>query len=166
MRHNRPRNEPIIRIADIPPIGDIPQQTLLATRAIRGRPHAEIMPVALGRTLPRQALDVGLVVPLRVQRLALPVVATVGVHHVQVDVGVVRVAGWDGVAEEAEVPLYSLSIGVQNRADGDGRGKEVEPTYASIALNFPLVNRWQSTGTGDEDADEREAESKGSHGET
>lgn len=105
MRHNRVRDEPIIRIADIPPIGDVPQETRLATRAIRGRPHAEIMPVTLGRTLPRQALDVGLVVPLRVQRLALPVVATVVVHHVQVDIGVVRVAGGDGFAEEAEVPL-------------------------------------------------------------
>jgi hypothetical protein len=104
MGNNRPTPEPIIRITHLPTIRDRAQQCTLTTRAIRGTKHAQIMPVIFARTLIRQALHVrGIVVGF--QGLAgciIPARAMVDAH---VDVGVIWVAGWDGGAEEAKVPL-------------------------------------------------------------
>lgn len=105
MRHNRPTTEPIIWITHLPTIRNRTQQRTLTTRAIIRTKHAQIMPVLLIRTFPRQTLHVrGIIISL--QRLTSRIVPAIAMVDAIVDVGVVRVAGWDGFAEETEVPLY------------------------------------------------------------
>lgn len=63
------------------------------------------MPVRLCR-LPRQTLDIGLVVHGRVELRTFPNGAAVVMHDAQIDIGVVRIAHGDRLSEEAEVPLH------------------------------------------------------------
>lgn len=104
MRHDRPTPESIIRITHLPTIRNRTQQRTLAPGAILRTKHAQIMPVVLTRTLPRQTLHVrGIIFSL--QRLAGRIIPAVAMVDACVDVGVVWIAGWDGVVEETEVPL-------------------------------------------------------------
>jgi hypothetical protein len=62
------------------------------------------MPVIFTRALPRQTLHIrGIIVGF--QGLTGRVISAIAMVYADVDVGVVWVAGWDGGAEEAEVPL-------------------------------------------------------------
>jgi hypothetical protein len=62
------------------------------------------MPVIFAWTLVRQTLHVRGIV-LSFQGLAGCIIPARAMVNAHVDVGVVWVAGWDGGAEEAEVPL-------------------------------------------------------------
>lgn len=104
MRHDRPTPESIIRITHLPTIRNRTQQRTLTPRAILRTKHAQIMPIILNRALPRQTLHVrGIIFSL--QCLAGQIIPAVAMKDACVDVGVVGVAGWDGVVEESEVPL-------------------------------------------------------------
>ena len=118
MRHDRPTPESIIRITHLPTIRNRTQQRTLTPGAILRTKHAQIMPVILNRALPRQTLHVRGIIFSR-QCLAGRIIPAVAMIDACVDVGVVGVAGWDGVVEESEVPLFqgvsvsgSFSIGL------------------------------------------------------
>lgn len=104
MRNNRPTPESIIRITHLPTVRNRAQQSTLTTRAVRRAKHAQIMPVTFTWTLVRQALHIRGVV-LSFQGLTGQIIPARAMVNADVNVGVVGIAGWDGGAEEAEVPL-------------------------------------------------------------
>ena len=106
MRNNTPSNPPIIRITHFPSISNGSYERILPTGTIRRTEHAQIVPVALNRALPRNTLHSGAIVQIRIQSIAVAVEGAIPMKDCDIAIRDVGEAGWTRRAKKSEVPLF------------------------------------------------------------